>query len=245
MAQMPPQDLSGTKVLFQLKGVTKTFVNGEVETRVLRGVDLEIFAGEFMVILGASGSGKSTLLNVIGGIDRATDGAVLFDGTDMARATDEELTDFRRNHVGFVFQFYNLVPTLTALENVMVSTQICGDPMDPAEALERVGLADRANHFPAQLSGGQQQRVSIARAIAKKPSLLLCDEPTGALDHETSIVVLDLFTKLTAETGTTLVMITHAPPIAQIAHRVAQIRDGVIASHTANAVRLKASELKW
>jgi len=231
--------------LLELQGVTKTFINGDVKTRVLRGIDLTLREHEFTVILGASGSGKSTLLNLLGGIDRATTGIVGFGGRDLTQCGDAELTAFRRDNVGFVFQFYNLVPTLTAIENVEVSTQICRDPMDPLESLRRVGLEDRADHFPGQMSGGQQQRVSIARAISKRPKLLLCDEPTGALDKETSVVVLDLFAKLNAELGTTIIMITHAPPIAAMADRVVRISDGVIASDEQNGRRLKASELDW
>jgi putative ABC transport system ATP-binding protein len=235
---------AGREAVMELEGVTKTYRNGEVETRVLRGIDLVLYEKDFTVILGASGSGKSTLLNLIGGIDRATTGRVLFAGRDLTGATDSELTAFRRDHVGFVFQFYNLVPTLSAIENVEVATQICPDPLDPMEALRLVGLEDRAGHFPSQMSGGQQQRVSIARALAKKPGLLLCDEPTGALDKETSLRVLDLFAKLNHDLGATLLMITHAPPIAQMAHRVVRISDGVIADDRRNARCLPASELQ-
>lgn len=237
--------LAGRDEILKLEAVTRTFRNGEVETKVLRGIDLALYEKDFTVVLGASGSGKSTLLNLIGGIDRASSGKVLFAGKNLAEASDAELTLFRRDHVGFVFQFYNLVPTLSAVENVEVATQICNDPLDPIEALRLVGLEDRADHFPSQMSGGQQQRVSIARALAKKPKLLLCDEPTGALDKETSVMVLDLFARLNRELGATLLMITHAPPIAQMAHRIVRISDGVVAEDRRNERRLQASELQW
>jgi putative ABC transport system ATP-binding protein len=198
----------------QIVGLHKTYLMGEVEVPVLRGVDMEIRRGEMLAILGESGSGKSTLMNLIGGIDRADTGSILFQGDDITRYPEAALTDYRRRQVGFVFQFYNLVPTLTALENVWSAAEIADDPMDAAEALELVGLADRGDHFPSQLSGGQQQRVAVARALVKRPHLMLCDEPTGALDHDTSLVVLDLLRKLNRETGTTLVIITRCPGLA-------------------------------
>ena len=225
--------------------LTKTYKMGEVEVNVLRGINLEINKGELSVILGPSGSGKSTLLNMIGGIDRPTTGQVIFNQKNIASCSDSELTEYRRNNVGFVFQFYNLVPTLTARENVQVSTEICKDPMDPDEALKHVGLEDRMDHFPAQMSGGQQQRVAIARALAKSPRLMLCDEPTGALDTETSILVLNLLTKLNKELNTTIVLITHAPPISRMAHRVITIDSGKVEKTQDNEKRIKAEEIVW
>ncbi len=228
-----------------IKELFKTYTMGEVKVPVLRGIDTEINHGELTVILGASGSGKSTLLNMIGGIDRPTSGQIIFGDRDIADLTDKQLTQYRRLNIGFVFQFYNLVPTLTATENVQVSTEVCDNPMDPAEALEMVGLGDRLGHFPAQLSGGQQQRVAIARALAKKPRLMLCDEPTGALDHETSIIVLNLLQKLNRDMGTTIVMITHARSISQIANRIIEISDGVVAKVQNNPKPKKAEDLDW
>ena len=229
----------------RIVGIEKTYQMGEVLVPVLRGIDVELYSGELTVILGASGSGKSTLLNMIGGIDRPSKGEVWFDNQDIAQFNDRNLTEYRRKSVGFVFQFYNLVATLTALENVMVSTEVVDTPMDPADALDKVGLGDRLDHFPAQMSGGQQQRVAIARALAKNPQLMLCDEPTGALDHETSVMVLNLLTKLNEELGTTIVLITHAPPIAEMAHRVIHIDSGVVKKSYVNQKRLKAEELNW
>ncbi len=229
----------------KLVGIEKTYVMGEVKVPVLKGIDAEIYRGQLTVILGASGSGKSTLMNMIGGIDHPSKGEVWFSGKKISGLDDKKLTVFRRESVGFVFQFYNLVPTLTARENVQVSTEIAADPMDPVEALEKVGLGDRVDHFPAQMSGGQQQRVAIARALAKKPSLMLCDEPTGALDQETSVVVLDLLQRLNRETGTTILMITHAPEISQMAHRILEIRDGVIAKIVENENPRAPEEIQW
>ena len=228
-----------------LNNLYKTYVMGEVEVPVLRGIDTEIYKGELTVILGASGSGKSTLLNMIGGIDRPSSGRIMFGDRDIATLNDKQLTQYRRTSIGFVFQFYNLVPTLTAVENVQVSTEICDNPMDPEDALEKVGLGDRLNHFPAQLSGGQQQRVAIARALAKNPRLMLCDEPTGALDHSTSIIVLNLLQKLNQDLGTTIVMITHAPPISQIANRIIEIEDGVVKQAKVNSNPEKAEGINW
>jgi len=221
---------SKTGLLIDIRDVFKTYTMGEVEVPVLKGVDLEIRRGEMLTILGESGSGKSTLMNMIGGIDRVDRGTLLFEGEDIAAYNETQLTAYRRDKVGFVFQFYNLVPTLTALENVWAAAEIVNDAMDPAAALELVGLGDRKEHFPAQLSGGQQQRVAIARALAKRPALLLCDEPTGALDHDTSAVILALLRKVNQETQTTLVMITHNPENAVITDRTAVIADGRIAS---------------
>jgi putative ABC transport system ATP-binding protein len=218
---------------------------GEVEVRALRGVDLEIAAGEFVVLLGASGSGKSTLLNILGGLDNPTTGEVSFAGHDLVAAGEAELTQYRREHVGFVFQFYNLIPSLTALENVALVTDIASNPMPALEALRWVGLAERADHFPAQLSGGEQQRVAIARAISKQPQLLLCDEPTGALDCETGRLVLAAIARINAELGTTAVVITHNAVIAGMADRVLRLADGRIARIEPNARKQGAEELSW
>lgn len=228
-----------------LKDIHKTYVMGEVSVPVLHGIDANLCRGELTVVLGASGSGKSTLLNMIGGIDRPSSGEILFDNQNIATYDDRQLTTYRRKNIGFVFQFYNLVPTLTSKENVQVSTEVADNPMDPSEALEKVGLGDRMDHFPSQLSGGQQQRVAIARALAKNPRLMLCDEPTGALDHDTSILVLNLLKKLNNDLATTIVMITHAPPIAEMAHRVVRLGSGVIDSITVNPNPKNAEELDW
>ena len=236
---------SGNGSIMQLRDVYKTYVMGEVEVRVLRGIDLDIHAQELLVILGESGSGKSTLMNLIGGIDSPTSGSLLFDGSDLSTLTPRALTDYRRNAVGFVFQFYNLVPTLTALENVNVAAEVAEDPLDPLETLSLVGLGDRKDHFPAQLSGGEQQRVAIARALVGRPRLLLCDEPTGALDHETTTVVLDLLQHLCRETGTTVVLITHARPISGLADRVVQLVDGKVARVDVNERPRAAQDLAW
>jgi len=233
------------KGAIKVVAVEKTYLMGEVKVPVLKGVNAEILPGRLTVILGASGSGKSTLMNMIGGIDRPSSGEIWFGEREISRLNDSQLTLFRRQSVGFVFQFYNLVPTLTALENVQVSTEIAEDPMDPVEALEKVGLGERLDHFPAQMSGGQQQRVAIARALAKRPGLMLCDEPTGALDHETSLVVLELLQRLNRETGTTIVMITHAPEISQMAHRVLEIRDGRIERTVDNGTPRSPQEIQW
>jgi putative ABC transport system ATP-binding protein len=218
---------------------------GEVKVPVLHGIDLDIYRGELTVVLGASGSGKSTLLNMVGGIDRPTEGTIMFGGSDIALMKDRALTEYRRKSVGFVFQFYNLVPTLTAEENVQVSTEVADSPMDPKEALKLVELDDRADHFPSQLSGGQQQRVAIARALAKNPSLMLCDEPTGALDFKTGQLVLKTLAALNEKLGTTIVIITHCAPIAQLAHRVIRLGSGVIQSADYNDDRKKVEEVVW
>ena len=222
----------------------KTYRMGEVDVPVLKGINLEIARGELTVVLGASGSGKSTLMNLIGGIDRPTSGEVWAAGQNLAQLPDRGLTEHRRRQVGFVFQFYNLVPTLTAKENVEVSTEIAPDPMDPAEALSLVGLQDRADYFPAQLSGGQQQRVAIARALAKKPSIMLCDEPTGALDASTGQMVLKLLTDLNDKMKVTIVIITHAGPIANLAHRVVHITSQGVEVRQ-NQARAKAEDIAW
>ena len=240
---------SDDTIVFHVHGLTKVYQMGEVQVHALRGVDLDLHKAEFTVLLGASGSGKSTLLNILGGLDTPTDGHVIYGSgnkqRDLTRATEAELTEYRRYHVGFVFQFYNLIPSLTALENISVVTEISHSPMQPEEALELVGLADRMNHFPAQLSGGEQQRVAIARAIAKKPDVLLCDEPTGALDSETGIVVLEALQHVNHALGTTTAVITHNVGIAQMADRVIQLTDGRISKMHTNTTKLKPDQLSW
>jgi putative ABC transport system ATP-binding protein len=231
--------------VFQAHHLTKVYQVGEVEVCALRDVDLELYAGEFVVLLGPSGSGKSTLLNILGGLDVPTRGGVTFLEHDLTDDDQEALTRFRREHVGFVFQFYNLIPSLTALENVALVTDIADRPMDPAEALRLVGLGDRLDHFPAQLSGGEQQRVAIARAVAKRPDVLLCDEPTGALDYETGLRVLEVLAEVNERLGTTVVVITHNAAIAGMADRVIRMRSGAIAEVQRNARRLKPTELRW
>ena len=233
------------EVVFHVHGVTKVYQMGEVQVRALRGIDLDLYKGEFTVLLGASGSGKSTLLNILGGLDSPTDGHVQYAGGDLTRASEKELTKYRRYHVGFVFQFYNLIPSLTALENIAVVTEISSSPMQPEEALKLVGLGDRLHHFPAQLSGGEQQRVAIARAIAKNPDVLLCDEPTGALDSRTGIVVLQALQRVNLELGTTTAVITHNAGIAQMADRVIHLADGRISQVDTNETRLDPSQLSW
>jgi putative ABC transport system ATP-binding protein len=215
------------KIVFHAAGLTKVYKMGEVEVHALRGVDIDLFGSELVVLLGPSGSGKSTLLNILGGLDTATSGHVSYLGWDLTKATERELTEYRRYHVGFVFQFYNLIPSLTALENVAAVTDIAREPMRPEDALAVVGLSDRLNHFPSQLSGGEQQRVAIARAIAKNPDVLLCDEPTGALDVETGIVVLEALEKVNRELGTTTALITHNVDIAGMADRVIHLSGGL------------------
>ena len=237
--------LSGGDVVFHAEGVTKIYDMGEVKVHALRGVDLDLHAGELVVLLGPSGSGKSTLLNILGGLDRATEGCVTYRETDLTRASDRELTNYRRYHVGFVFQFYNLIPSLTARENVAAVTEIAVKPMKPADALELVGLGDRLDHFPSQLSGGQQQRIAIARAIAKNPAVLLCDEPTGALDSATGILVLEALERVNRELGTTTVLITHNADIASIADRIVRLSDGRISSVERNGRRKSPKELHW
>ena len=234
-----------SEVIFKADKLAKVYRMGEVEVHALRGVDLVLRQGEFVVMLGPSGSGKSTLLNILGGLDTPTSGHVWYHGEDLTVASDAQLTRFRREHVGFVFQFYNLIPSLTARENVAIVTDIAEDPLPPEEALARVGLKDRLDHFPAQLSGGEQQRVAIARAIAKRPVVLLCDEPTGALDSATGVRVLEALERVNRELGTTTVVITHNADIARMAHRVLYMANGSIVREEVNAVRLPASELHW
>ncbi len=231
--------------IFAARDVTKVYRSGEVEVHALRGVDLELLEGETAVLLGPSGSGKSTLLNIMGGLDQATSGSVFFRDRELTACSEGQLTRYRRDHVGFVFQFYNLIPSLTAWENVALVTEIARDPMTPDEALDMVGLKERMAHFPAQLSGGEQQRVAIARAIAKRPEVLLCDEPTGALDSKTGILVLEALWRISDELKTTMAIITHNAAIQRIAHRVFTFRDGRIAEARTNATRASPRDVSW
>lgn len=225
--------------------LTKVYRSGEVEVCALRGVDLDLFCGEMVVMLGPSGSGKSTLLNILGGLDQATAGHAWFRELELTACTERQLTRFRRDHVGFIFQFYNLIPSLSAWENVALVTEIAPSPMTPDEALAMVGLQDRKDHFPAQLSGGEQQRVAIARAIAKKPEIMLCDEPTGALDSKTGILVLEALSHVNRELGTTMAIITHNAVIREIADRFVTFRDGTIVEAVRNERRLEPSAVSW
>jgi putative ABC transport system ATP-binding protein len=231
--------------VFQIRALTKVYRMGEVEVHALRAMDLDLYDGELVVLLGASGSGKSTLLNIIGGLDVPTSGTIQFLDHDLTNAGDAALTEFRRDHVGFVFQFYNLIPSLTAVENVALVTDISRNPMKPGDALELVGLGSRANHFPAQLSGGEQQRVAIARAIAKRPDVLLCDEPTGALDYETGKLVLRAIERINREVGTTTAVITHNAAIAAMADRVIRMTSGRLTEDYRNETRASPEELSW
>jgi putative ABC transport system ATP-binding protein len=231
--------------VFRTRGLGKSYRTGEVEVRALHDVDLDIGRGEFIVLLGPSGSGKSTLLNILGGLDVPSSGQVLFGEQDLSTAADPELTGYRRHHVGFVFQFYNLIPSLTVRENVQLVTDIAEEPMPVDEAIELVGLTPRRDHFPAQLSGGEQQRVAIARAIVKRPDVLLCDEPTGALDYQTGKLVLEVIARINEELGTTAIVITHNAAIAAMADRVFYLGDGRIQRIEANPHKLKPSELSW
>ena len=235
----------GKEAVFVARGLSKIYRMGEVEVHALRSVDLELYRGELVVLLGASGSGKSTLLNILGGLDVPTSGEVSYRDHNLTVDDDAELTRYRREHVGFVFQFYNLIPSLTAYENVELVTDIASDPMPPADALQLVGLGDRMHHFPAQLSGGEQQRVAIARAVAKRPEVLLCDEPTGALDYATGKVVLEVIERINEELGTTTAIITHNAAIADMADRVLRMRSGVIAEEHRNEKRASPAELVW
>ena len=236
---------SGRPPVFTLRDVSKTYTMGEVQVQALRHVDLDLYAGEFIVLLGASGSGKSTLLNILGGLDTPTSGTLNYLDHELSSAGEAALTTFRREHVGFVFQFYNLIPSLTALENVQLVTEISANPMDAAQALALVGLGDRLQHFPAQLSGGEQQRVAIARAVAKRPDVLLCDEPTGALDFKTGKIVLEVLQHINLELGTTVVIITHNAAIAGMADRVVYIGSGQITRIERNAARLTPEDIEW
>jgi putative ABC transport system ATP-binding protein len=232
-------------VVFQVRDLAKIYKMGEVEVHALRGANLELFSKELIILLGPSGSGKSTLLNILGGLDTATSGFVSYRGRDLTKATESELTEYRRFHVGFVFQFYNLIPSLTALENVAVVTEIAKNPMKPEDALALVGLTERLDHFPAQLSGGEQQRVAIARAISKNPEVMLCDEPTGALDSQTGVVVLEALERVNRELGTATAIITHNVDIAAMADRVIHLSNGRIAEVTANKVRKSPHDIQW
>jgi len=238
-----PSSTAGTD--FTTRDLTKTYRMGEVAVHALRGVSLSIARGELVVLLGASGSGKSTLVNILGGLDQPSGGQAWFRGTDLTTLSDSALTRYRRRHVGYFFQMYNLMPSLTARENVALVTEIADQPMDPADALARVGLGDRLDHFPAQLSGGQQQRVAIARAIAKRPDVLLCDEPTGALDSRTGISVLEALEQVNREFGTTTLIITHNAGIAAMADRVLTLRDGMVVGEQGNAARRPPAEISW
>ena len=238
-------DGSGIERVFRARGLTKTYRMGEVEIHALNSVDLDLDRGEFVVILGPSGSGKSTLLNILGGLDAPTSGSVRFFDHDLTGAGEEELTRFRREHVGFVFQFFNLIPSLTARENVALVTEISDHPLDPAEALRLVGLGERLEHFPAQLSGGEQQRVAIARAIAKRPDVLLCDEPTGSLDFQTGKLVLEVLEHVNRQLHTTTVVITHNAAIAGMADRVLRMLSGAIVGVVRNETKLAPEALEW
>jgi putative ABC transport system ATP-binding protein len=236
---------AGQQAVFHLEGVSKLYRMGETEIHALRDVALDLQAGEFVVLLGASGSGKSTLLNILGGLDRPTSGQVLYRDHELTLATAADLTRFRREHVGFVFQFYNLIPSLTALENVALVTEIAASPMDPDEALALVGMSERRNHFPSQLSGGEQQRVAIARAIVKRPDVLLCDEPTGALDYPTGKLVLSVLQHVNQTLGTITVVITHNAAIAAMADRVIRISSGRIVEIQRNTTKASPEEISW
>ena len=242
-ATSPPA--AAQNAVFSARDVTKVYHMGEVDIHALRGVDLDLFEGELVVLLGPSGSGKSTLLNILGGLDIPSAGSVRYRDIDLTHESDAGLTRYRRRHVGFVFQFYNLIPSLTARENVALVTEISTDPMTPEEALKMVGLEHRMDHFPAQLSGGEQQRVAIARAVSKRPHVLLCDEPTGALDVHTGIVVLDVIQRINRELGTTTAVITHNAVISKMADRVVSISDGRVVHVEKNATKVDASQLEW
>lgn len=228
-----------------MRGLTKVYETEAGAVHALRGVDLDIRQGEMLILLGPSGSGKSTLLNILGGLDRGSAGKVLFHDQDLTAATEHQLTLYRRRSVGFIFQFFNLVPSLTARENVALITEIADDPMTPEEALDRVGLSDRLDHFPAQLSGGQQQRVAVARAIAKRPKILLCDEPTGSLDSEAGVRVLDAIVDVAREVGATSMIVSHNVEVAAIADRVIRFRDGAITEVAENRDKRSPGEMRW
>ena len=245
MAKQSSSPRPGDGICFSTRGVTKVYGSGPAAVHALRGVDIDLPEGEMVVVLGASGSGKSTFLNIIGGLDTATEGEVVFRGQDISKASQRELTRYRRQHVGFVFQFYNLMPSLTARENVALVTEIADNPLSPEEALALVGLEQRMDHFPAQLSGGEQQRVAIARAVAKQPSVLLCDEPTGALDASTGITVLQAIDRINRELGTTTVVITHNATIGDMADRVVSMLDGRIAHDRTVTQKTPVEQLVW
>jgi putative ABC transport system ATP-binding protein len=236
---------SAAGVVLRAEKLSKVYRMGQVEVRALNAVDLQLSRGEFVVLLGPSGSGKSTLLNILGGLDVPSSGSIHFFDHDLTRAGERELTRFRREHIGFVFQFYNLIPSLTARENVELVTEIAERPMETTECLKLVGLHERMDHFPSQLSGGEQQRVSIARAIAKRPDVLLCDEPTGALDVETGKLVLEVLADVNRELGTTIVVITHNAAIAAMADRVLRMHSGRIVSEVRNEHKASPAEIEW
>ncbi|HTP51598.1 MAG TPA: ABC transporter ATP-binding protein [Anaeromyxobacteraceae bacterium] len=231
--------------VIRASALVKTYRMGEVEVQALRGVDFELLRGEMVVLLGPSGSGKSTLLNILGGLDVPSRGGLHYAGIDLSHPTEEALTEYRRRHIGFIFQFYNLIPSLTALENVALVADIASNPMSPGDALGLVGLAARRDHFPSQLSGGEQQRVAIARAVVKQPEILLCDEPTGALDAQTGRLVLEVLDRVNRELETSVALVTHNAPIAQMADRVVTLADGRIATDTPNPHRRPPSEVAW
>ena len=233
------------KDFVKLKNVTKIYQMGEVQIRAVDGIDFSIDKGEFVVVVGPSGAGKTTVLNILGGMDKASGGEVLVDGKDIAGYSQKQLTGYRRNDIGFVFQFYNLVPNLTALENVELALQISRNPLDAKTVMQEVGLGDRLNNFPAQLSGGEQQRVSIARALAKNPKLLLCDEPTGALDYQTGKQVLKLLQDTCRKAGMTVIIITHNSAIAPMADRIVHVKNGTVASMEINAHPTPVEEIEW
>jgi putative ABC transport system ATP-binding protein len=245
LAALPAHDGISPDPVFQARGLTKVYRMGDVDVHALRGVDLDLFAHEFVVLLGPSGSGKSTLLNILGGLDGPTSGTVRYVDHDLTTFDDATLTRYRREHVGFVFQFYNLIPSLTAAENVALVTEIAEKPMSPREALGLVGLADRVNHFPSQLSGGEQQRVAIARAVAKRPDVLLCDEPTGALDAPTGVAVLDVLARINRDLGTITAVITHNAAISAMADRVVTMSAGRIASVHGNESKADPRSISW
>src|SRR5215213_8934775 len=245
LAIRPLEQATGPATVFSAEGLTKTYTSGAVAVHALRGIDLEIRAGEVVVLLGPSGSGKSTLLNIMGGLDQATSGRLFFKDRELTALDDRGLTTYRRRYVGFVFQFYNLVPSLTAYENVALVAEIAENPMSSADALAMVGLSERMDHFPAQLSGGEQQRVAIARAIVKQPEVLLCDEPTGALDSKTGILVIEALLNINSELGTTALIITHNASIQQVADRVLFFADGQVARIQKNETRRHPAELSW
>ena len=242
---MPSGAAPPREPVFRARGLRKVYDTGAMRIEALRGIDLDVHSGEFIVLLGASGSGKSTLLNILGGLDTPSDGELRWRDHDLAHADERELTRFRREHVGFVFQFYNLIGSLTALENVELVTDLAEEPMPAREALALVGLTERIDHFPAQLSGGEQQRVAIARAVAKRPDILLCDEPTGALDYQTGKVVLEVIAKINRELGTTALIITHNAAIAGMADRVLRLADGRMVSDETNPHKITPAELSW
>ena len=244
-APMLPSDARIRSTVLGAEDITKIYRMGEVDVHALRGVSFALSRGEFVVLVGASGSGKSTLLKILGGLDVPTSGRVVYEGQELGDASERELTQYRRKHVGFVFQFYNLIPSLTARENVSLVTEIVDDPLAPEDALALVGLGDRLDHFPSQLSGGEQQRVAIARAVAKRPAILLCDEPTGALDFQTGRLVLEVIENVNRELGTTTAVITHNAPIASMAHRVVTLSDGRVTADVTNTTRVPAKDIVW